>query len=83
MLDPSKSRTFRAFIFYRHADNVEEGRRWASWLHNVLERYQVPHDLMERRNSFGEPVPESLYPIFRDEEEMRAGVDLTELIPTG
>src|SRR5215831_13850168 len=83
MLDPSKPRTFRAFISYRHADNAEEGRRWAYWLHDELERYQVPRDLMGRCNSFGEPVPENLYPIFRDEEEMRAGVDLTELIADG
>src|SRR5215472_17418699 len=83
MLDPSKPRTFRAFISYRHADNAEEGRRWAYWLHDELERYQVPRDLMGRCNSFGEPVPENLYPIFRDEEEMSAGVDLTELIADG
>jgi WD40 repeat protein len=83
MLDPSKPRTFRAFISYRHADNAEEGRRWAYWLHNELESYQVPRDLIGRRNSFGESVPENLYPIFRDEEEMRAGVDLGELIADG
>jgi WD40 repeat protein len=82
-LDPSTARTFRAFISYRHADNAEEGRRWAYWLHNELEAYQVPRDLIGKRNSFGEPVPENLYPIFRDEEEMRAGVDLSELIADG
>lgn len=83
MLEPNKPRVFRAFISYRHADNAEEGRRWAYWLHNELERYQVPHDLLGRRNSFGESIPENLYPIFRDEEEMRAGVDLGELIADG
>ena len=83
MRDRSQPRTFRAFISYRHADNAEEGRRWAYWLQNELERYQVPRDLIGRRNSFGEPVPENLYPIFRDEEEMRAGLDLDELIADG
>jgi MTH538 TIR-like domain (DUF1863) len=83
MRDRSQPRTFRAFISYRHADNAEEGRRWAYWLQNELERYQVPPDLIGRPNSSGEPVPENLYPIFRDEEEMRAGLDLNELIADG
>jgi hypothetical protein len=49
----------------------------------AMERDQVPSDLIGRRNSTGDPVPKNLYPIFRDEEEMRAGLDLNELIAAG
>lgn len=31
------SRRYSAFISYRHADNTQEGRRWAEWLHRGLE----------------------------------------------
>ncbi len=31
------SRRYSAFISYRHADNTQEGRRWAEWLHRALE----------------------------------------------
>lgn len=34
-----KDYTYAAFISYRHADNVEQGRQWASWLHQVIETY--------------------------------------------
>ena len=70
------SRTYRAFLSYRHADNAQEGRRWAEWLHRSLERYIVPPDLIGTLNQRGEPIPESLYPIFRDEDELPADADL-------
>jgi MTH538 TIR-like domain (DUF1863) len=37
------------------------------WLHNELEGYEIPRELVGRKNSFGELIPEHLYPIFRDE----------------
>jgi WD40 repeat protein len=70
------SRRYTAFISYRHADNVQEGRRWAEWLHRALERYVVPLDLIGTLNKRGEPIPDSLYPIFRDEDELPANADL-------
>ena len=33
---------YLAFISYRHADNAEEDRQWATWLHQQLEIYDVP-----------------------------------------
>ena len=69
-------RRYCAFISYRHADNAQEGRRWAEWLHRALERYVVPPDLVGTPNLRGEPVPASLYPIFRDEDELPANADL-------
>lgn len=63
------SRRCSAFISYRHADNTQEGRRWAEWLHRGLERYVVPRDLIGTPNLRGEPIRNFLYPIFRDEYE--------------
>lgn len=36
-----------------------------------------PPDLVGRTNLRGEPVPTSLYPVFRDEEEIPADADLS------
>lgn len=65
-------RRYTAFISYRHADNTQEGRRWAEWLHRGLERYVVPPDLIGTPNQRGEPIRDSLCPIFRDEDELPA-----------
>ncbi|MBX7209689.1 MAG: TIR domain-containing protein [Verrucomicrobiaceae bacterium] len=70
------TRRYSAFISYRHADNTQEGRRWAEWLHRALERYVVPPDLIGTPNLRGEPIRDSLYPIFRDEDELPANADL-------
>ncbi len=69
-------RRYSAFISYRHADNTQEGRRWAEWLHRGLERYVVPPDLVGTSNLRKEAVRDSLYPIFRDEDELPANADL-------
>jgi hypothetical protein len=46
----------------------------------MLESYEVPPDLVGTPNSRGEPIPASLYPVFRDEEELSADADLTSRI---
>jgi WD40 repeat protein len=74
--EPS-ARQYSCFISYRHADNLEPGRQWATWLHQSLETYEVPPDLAGRPNSRGQPVPASLYPVFRDEEELSADSHLS------
>ena len=74
---PLTARQYAVFISYRHADNKDPGRQWASWLHHSLETYEVPPDLAGTPNSHGEPIPVSLYPVFRDEEKLPAGADLT------
>lgn len=73
-------RIYSTFISYRHADNRDEGRRWAEWLHEALETYEVPHDLVGRRNDRGAPIPSSLYPVFRDEVELPANAQLSRRI---
>ena len=75
--EPAAPRRYAVFISYRHADNKEPGRQWASWLHHFLETYEVPADLVGARNQRGDIIPESLYPVFRDEEELPADADLS------
>src|SRR5437879_1433602 len=74
------TRRYAVFLSYRHADNKEPGRQWATWLHQMLENYEVPSDLAGTTNSTGEVIPASLYPVFRDEEELPADADLTRNI---
>jgi hypothetical protein len=74
------TRRYAVFLSYRHADNKEPGRQWATWLHQMLENYEIPSDLMGTTNSSGEVIPASLYPVFRDEEELPADADLTRNI---
>ena len=66
-------RAYWCFISYRHADNREAGREWATWLHHALETYQVPADLVGRTNDRGEVIPAQIFPVFRDEEELAGG----------
>src|SRR5207249_4517924 len=73
-------RRYAIFLSYRHADNREQGRQWATWLHQVLEGYEIPADLVGTKNSKGDSIPASLYPVFRDEEELPADADLTRNI---
>jgi hypothetical protein len=63
---------YRAFISYSHADT-----RWATWLHERLERYPIDKDLMGRQTALG-PVPRTLRPVFRDREDFSGGHMLTE-----
>ncbi|WP_395375805.1 toll/interleukin-1 receptor domain-containing protein [Marinicella sp. W31] len=67
---------YYAFISYRHADNKKPGRQWATWLHQAIETYEVPADLVGKKNGRGETIPSRIFPIFRDEEELPADADL-------
>lgn len=76
----NSNRRYAVFLSYRHADNKEQGRQWATWLHQVLEGYEIPADLIGTKNNKGATIPASLYPVFRDEEELPADADLTRNI---
>ena len=67
-----------AFISYSHDDNHEHGRQWATWLHQRLEQYEVPLDLVGTKNRRGEVIPAQIYPVFRDEEELAVSGNLSE-----
>lgn len=74
------NKKYHAFISYRHADNKEPGRQWATWLHQAIETYEVPGELVGKENGRGEIIPARIYPIFRDEEELPANADLGKSI---
>jgi WD40 repeat protein len=76
----SHSRSFWCFISYRHADNAESGRQWATWLHQQIETYEVPADLVGTVNGRGDTIPERIFPVFRDEDELPADADLASPI---
>ncbi|WP_417531597.1 TIR domain-containing protein [Marinobacter lipolyticus] len=71
---------YLAFISYRHSDNKVEGRQWATWLHQAIETYEVPADLVGKPLPGGGEIPARIYPIFRDEEELPANADLSGAI---
>ncbi|HKP38162.1 MAG TPA: toll/interleukin-1 receptor domain-containing protein, partial [Pyrinomonadaceae bacterium] len=47
----------------------------AKWLHKSLETYRVPRKLVGRKGPHGE-IPRSLFPIFRDRDELPGASDL-------
>jgi hypothetical protein len=77
---PAAPRSYWCFISYRHADNKEPGRQWATWLHQAIETYEVPQDLVGTVNARGETIPERIFPVFRDEEELPVDADLASPI---
>jgi hypothetical protein len=59
-----------AFLSYSHTD-----KKWGDWLHKALETYRVPRRLVGSESRDGK-VPERVYPIFRDREELPVSADL-------
>ncbi len=74
---PNTPQDYWCFISYRHRDNdIENDRGWASWLHQEIERYEVPAELVGAEIGRGDTIPERIYPVFRDEESLPADADL-------
>jgi tetratricopeptide (TPR) repeat protein len=67
---------YRGFISYSHRDKV-----WADWLHGALERYRVPKALAGTEGRDG-PIPQRLFPIYRDRAETPATADLQDYVQT-
>ncbi|WP_395614333.1 TIR domain-containing protein [Allosphingosinicella sp.] len=65
---------YRAFLSYSHKDAGAAGR-----LHRRLETYRIPKRLAGRDTARG-PVPDRLWPIFRDREELPAATDLSQTV---
>lgn len=72
--------TYWAFISYRHSDNKQQDREWASWIHQEIERYEIPAELVGTENDRGDIIPDKIYPVFRDEESLPADADLKNSI---
>ena len=73
MVDPGVYK-YWAFLSYSHVDE-----RWASWLHHSLEQYRIPKGLIGRLSAFG-PLPNRLFPVFRDREELACASSLNQEI---
>ncbi|MBK1855631.1 toll/interleukin-1 receptor domain-containing protein [Verrucomicrobiaceae bacterium 5K15] len=76
----SSAKKYWAFISYRHSDNKELDRDWASWLHKSIETYDVPAELIGTKNDHGDIIPDRIYPVFRDEESLPANSNLDDSI---
>jgi WD40 repeat protein len=63
---------YKAFISYSHKDE-----KFGKWLHKALEKYKIPKELRKDHPH----LPKSLFPIFRDREELSTSSDLgTEIL---
>jgi len=65
---------YHAFISYSHRDT-----KWAEWLHKGIERYKVPKQLVGQKKERG-VVPQKLFPVFKDREELPSSADLGGVI---
>ena len=70
----SEQPRYTAFLSYSHKDAAAAGR-----LHRRLEGYRMPRRLVGKDGARG-PVPERLWPIFRDRDELPAATDLSETV---
>ncbi len=61
---------YAAFVSYSRADSVK-----GEWVHRSLERYRVPRPLRGQPGIDG-PVPQRIFPVFRDREELASSADL-------
>lgn len=72
--NPREDFKYWAFITYSHKDE-----KWAAWLHRSLEHYYVPRGFVGRATRVG-IVPNRLYPIFRDRDELPSSSSLSHEI---
>ncbi len=80
MINDNKHLEYLAFISYRHADNREEDKQWATWLHQQLETYEVPAELIGTKNLRGQIIPDRIYPVFIDSLSLPADANLSSAI---
>lgn len=72
-LDSAAAR-YWGFISYSHADIG-----WAQWLHRALEGFVVPRRLVGRETAAGR-LPDRLFPVFRDRDELSSSAELGGVI---
>ncbi len=68
-----KTYKYSAFISYSHRD-----RKWGDWLHKALETYRIPKRVIREHKE--KDIPNRLFPVFRDREELSPAKDLGEKI---
>lgn len=70
-LGDSPTYKYWAFISYSHHDED-----WAKWLHQSLETYSVPRNLVGRHTGKNGQLPRRIFPVFRDRDELPGAADL-------
>ena len=70
--DSGANYRYWAFISYSHRDEV-----WAHWLHEALETYRVPRRLVGAPTKGTDVIPERVFPVFRDRDELAGSFDLS------
>ena len=69
---PDEPPHYRAFLSYAHADQAA-----ADWLFHALESFRIGADLVGTVTPRG-PVPDRLYPVFKDRHEFAPGAPLAQ-----
>lgn len=70
---------YACFISYTYAgDNPD----WARWIQEELESYRTPPSLVGQPNRAGDPIPEKIFPVFRDETSASGTHNLTQELMT-
>ena len=72
-----KRPSYHAFISYRHLDNQENGRKWADWIHQRIESYEIPENLKGKTTKNYRSLPVRLFPIYMDLVESNPGNQLS------
>ncbi len=65
---------FPAFLCYSHRDSA-----WADWLHDALEGYPIPPQLVGLATAAG-VIPRRIAPVFRDRDELPSATDLSAMV---
>jgi tetratricopeptide (TPR) repeat protein len=68
----TESYRYDAFISYRH---VDPDRQWAKWLHQTIETYRVPKQILNQPG-----IKPLVHRVFRDEEELPVSSSLSREI---
>ena len=66
-----------AFVSYSSKDE-----KWAKKLHNFLETYSIPKDLLGRPGVDGKPIPKHIFPASKDRDELSLSSDIGNSIET-
>jgi len=73
MTDNRNTYTYHAFISYCHRDE-----HWARWLHRAIETYKIRSRLENQAEIERKEVPQRLFPVFRDRDELEGVSNLPE-----
>ena len=77
VVSPPDGCHYWAFISYSQRD-----RRWADWLLPAIETYRFPRGLVGRQTG-AVTIPQRLFPVFRDQDELPSAGDLNRKIQQG